>query len=109
MQAKGDLEKVEFIVKNDVLKIEQDKQIVDIKDIKIFGNYDLKSFNLDITKLDALLKYNEISSNIKANASMKNNEIDSLLFEVDLQTSIKKTISELLQKDLQVNTKLNQE
>ena len=107
LQAKGDLEKVEFIVKNDVLKIEQDKQIVDIKDIKLFGNYDLKSFNLDITKLDALLKYNEISSNIKANASMKNNEIDSLLFEVDLQTSIKKTISELLQKDLQVNTKLN--
>ena len=107
LQAKGDLEKVEFILKNDVLKIEQDKQIVDIKDIKLFGNYDLKSFNLDITKLDALLKYNEISSNIKANASMKNNEIDSLLFDVDLQTSIKKSISELLQKDLQVNTKLN--
>ncbi len=107
LQAKGDLEKVEFILKNDVLKIEQDKQIVDIKDIKLFGNYDLKSFNLDITKLDALLKYNEISSNIKANASMKNNEIDSLLFDVDLQTSIKKSISEPLQKDLQVNTKLN--
>ena len=107
VQANGDLEKVEFIVKNDVLKIEQDKQIVDIKDIKIFGNYDLKSFNLDITKLDALLKYNEISSNIKANASMKNNEIDSLLFDVDLQTSIKKSISDPLQKDLQVNTKLN--
>ena len=107
VQANGDLEKVEFIVKNDVLKIEQDKQIVDIKDIKIFGNYDLKSFNLDITKLDALLKYNEISSNIKANASMKNNEIDSLLFDVDLQTSIKKSISEPLQKDLHVNTKLN--
>ena len=107
LQAKGDLEKVEFILKNDVLKIEQDKQIVDIKDIKLFGNYDLKSFNLDITKLDALLKYNEISSNIKANASMKNNEIDSLLFEVDLQTSIKKSISDPLQKDLQVNTKLN--
>ena len=107
LQAKGDLEKVEFILKNDVLKIEQDKQIVDIKDIKLFGNYDLKSFNLDITKLDALLKYNEISSNIKANASMKNNEIDSLLFDVDLQTSIKKSISDPLQKDLQVNTKLN--
>ena len=107
VQANGDLEKVEFIVKNDALKIEQDKQIVDIKDIKIFGNYDLKSFDLDITKLDALLKYNEISSNIKANASMKNNEIDSLLFDVDLQTSIKKSISELLQKDLQVNTKIN--
>ena len=107
LQAKGDLEKVEFILKNDVLKIEQDKQIVDIKDIKLFGNYDLKSFNLDITKLDALLKYNEISSNIKANASMKNNEIDSLLFEVDLQTSIKRSISELLQKNLKVNTKLN--
>ena len=107
VQANGDLEKVEFIVKNDVLKIEQDKQIVDIKDIKLFGNYDLKSFNLDITKLDALLKYNEISSNIKANASMKNNEIDSLLFDVDLQTSIKKSISDPLQKDLQVNTKLN--
>ena len=107
LQAKGDLEKVEFILKNDVLKIEQDKQIVDIKDIKLFGNYDLKSFDLDIIKLDALLKYNEISSNIKANASMKNNEIDSLLFEVDLQTSIKRSISELLQKDLQVNTKLN--
>lgn len=107
VQANGDLEKVEFIVKNDVLKIEQDKQIVDIKDIKLFGNYNLKSFDLDITKLDALLKYNEISSNIKANASMKNNEIDSLLFDVDLQTSIKKSISELLQKDLQVNTKLN--
>ena len=107
LQAKGDLEKVEFILKNDVLKIEQDKQIVDIKDIKLFGNYDLKSFNLDITKLDALLKYNEISSNIKANASMKNNEIDSLLFDVDLQTSIKKSISEPLQKDLHVNTKLN--
>ena len=107
VQANGDLEKVEFIVKNDVLKIEQDKQIVDIKDIKLFGNYDLKSFDLDITKLDALLKYNEISSNIKANASMKNNEIDSLLFDVDLQTSIKKSISEPLQKDLQVNTKLN--
>ena len=61
LQAKGDLEKVEFILKNDVLKIEQDKQIVDIKDIKLFGNYDLKSFDLDITKLDALLKYNEIS------------------------------------------------
>ena len=107
VQANGDLEKVEFIVKNDVLKIEQDKQIVDIKDIKLFGNYDLKSFDLDIIKLDALLKYNEISSNIKANASMKNNEIDSLLFDVDLQTSIKKSISEPLQKDLQVNTKLN--
>ena len=107
VQVNGDLEKVEFIVKNDVLKIEQDKQIVDIKDIKLFGNYDLKSFDLDITKLDALLKYNEISSNIKANASMKNNEIDSLLFDVDLQTSIKKSISELLQKDLKVNTKLN--
>lgn len=107
VQANGDLEKVEFILKNDVLKIEQDKQIVDIKDIKLFGNYDLKSFDLDITKLDALLKYNEISSNIKANASMKNNEIDSLLFDVDLQTSIKKSISEPLQKDLQVNTKLN--
>ncbi len=107
VQANGDLEKVEFIVKNDVLKIEQDKQIVDIKDIKLFGNYNLKSFDLDITKLDALLKYNEISSNIKANASMKNNEIDSLLFDVDLQTSIKKSISDPLQKDLQVNTKLN--
>lgn len=107
LEAKGDLEKIEFIVKNDALKIEQDKQIVDIKDIKLFGNYDLKSFNLDITKLDALLKYNEISSNIKANASMKNNEIDSLLFDVDLQTTIKKSIYESLQKDLKVNTKLN--
>lgn len=107
LEAKGDLEKVEFILKNDALKIEQDKEIVDIKDIKLIGNYDLKSFNLDISQLDALLKYNEISSNIKANASMKNNEIESLLFDVDLQTTIKKSIYESLQKDLKVNTKLN--
>ena len=111
LQAKGDLEKVEFILKNNALKIEQDKQTVDIKDIKLIGNYDLKSFDLAISQLDAFLKYNEISSNIKANASMKNNEIDSLLFEVDLQTSVKKSINELLQEDLQkdlkVNTKLN--
>lgn len=107
LEAKGDLEKVEFILKNDALKIEQDKQIVDIKDIKLIGNYDLKSLNFAITQLVAHLEYNEISSNIKANASMKNNEIDSLLFDVDLQTTIKNSIYKSLEKDLKVNTKLN--
>lgn len=111
LEAKGDLEKVEFVVKNDALKIEQDKQIVDIKDIKLIGNYDLKNLDLAISQLDANLKYNEISSDIKANASMQNHDIDSLIFEVDLQTSVKKSINELLEKDLQkdlkINTKLN--
>lgn len=107
LDAKGDLEKVEFILKNHALKIEQEKNILDIKDIKLIGNYDLKSFNLAISQLDALVKHNEISSKIKANASMKNNQIDSLLFEVNLQTTIKKSINELLEKDLQNDIKLD--
>ncbi|MFA7083763.1 MAG: translocation/assembly module TamB domain-containing protein [Arcobacteraceae bacterium] len=107
LEAKGDLDKVEFVIKNDALKIEQDNQIVDIKDIKLFGNYDLKSLNLAITQLSAHLKYNEISSNIKANVSMQNNNVESLIFDIDVQTTIKKSSYEFLEKDLVLKTKLS--
>lgn len=42
LEANGNLEKVDFVLKNDNLKIEREKQIFDIKDFKLFGSYDLK-------------------------------------------------------------------
>ena len=107
LEANGNLEKVDFVLKNDNLKIEREKQIFDIKDFKLFGSYDLKSSDLNITDLNAILNYDQILSNIKATAYMQNHDIETLNFNIDLQTSIKKEIYKSLKNDLKITSNLN--
>lgn len=104
IQATGDLNKVDFEVENKKFTLKEDNQIIDIENLLINGNYDIKNSNLEISNLSSLVKYEEISSNIIAKASMLNNDIDSLIFDIDLQTTIKKSIYEALQKDLQLKS-----
>ena len=107
LEANGNLEKVDFVLKNDNLKIEREKQIFDIKDFKLFGIYDIKSSDLNITDLNAILNYDQILSNIKATAYMQNHDIETLNFNIDLQTSIKKEIYKSLKNDLKITSNLN--
>ena len=51
LDATGDLEKVSFSIKSDDLKVLNLKENIDIKDIKLIGNYDIKNSNLDISSL----------------------------------------------------------
>ena len=51
LDATGDLEKVSFSIKSDDLIVLNLKENIDIKDIKLIGNYDIKNSNLDISTL----------------------------------------------------------
>ncbi|QKF73953.1 autotransporter translocation and assembly factor TamB [Aliarcobacter faecis] len=106
LQAKGNLEKVDFSINSEQLKVENIEQKFDIKDFKLLGNYDIKNSNLEISSLNSNLKYGEIFSNIEAKAKMLNNDIDSLNFNVDLKTTIKKSIYEALQRDIEIKSNL---
>ena len=105
LEANGDLEKVNFILKNSDLKLEDDKNL-NLKNTVILGNFDINTHFLDIKNLDSNLNYKDINSNIKAKASIENFDIEKLNFNINLQTTIKKSILEGLEKDLELKSNL---
>ena len=104
LDATGDLEKVSFSIKSDDLKILNLKENIEIKDIKLIGNYDIKNSNLDISSLTSNLNYEQIFTKLDAKANLLNNDLDSLKFQVDLNTTIKKSIYKSLDKDLNIKS-----
>ncbi|QKF58596.1 translocation/assembly module TamB domain-containing protein [Aliarcobacter lanthieri] len=100
VEAKGNLEKFDFKINSKELNIENIEQQLNIENINIVGNYDIKDLNLEISSLTSNLKYGEINSNVEAKAKLLNNDLETLTFNIDLQTTIQKTIFEALQKDL---------
>ncbi|PRM94170.1 translocation/assembly module TamB domain-containing protein [Aliarcobacter cryaerophilus] len=100
LDATGDLEKVSFSIKSDDLRVLNLKEKIDIKDIKLIGNYDIKNSNLDISSLTSILKYEQIFTKLDAKANLLNNDLDSLKFQANFYTTIKKSIYKSLDKDL---------
>lgn len=100
LDATGDLEKVSFSIKSDDLKVLNLKEKIDIKDIKLIGNYDIKNSNLDISSLTSILKYEQIFTKLDAKVNLLNNDLDSLKFQANFYTTIKKSIYKSLDKDL---------
>ena len=102
LDATGDLEKVSFSIKSDDLKVLNLKENIDIKDIKLIGNYDIKNSNLDISTLTSNLNYEQIFTKLDAKANLLNNDLDSLKFQANFYTTIKKSIYKSLEKDLNI-------
>lgn len=106
LKANGDLKKIDFKVDTKKLSINLNKPL-ELNNISTSGTYDFSTFNLDINSLNSLLNYNFINSKIDANLSLKNNDINSLIFNSNLNTTINKTIFDKLQKDLKIKSKLS--
>ena len=104
LDATGDLEKVSFSIKSDDLKVLNLKENIDIKDIKLIGNYDIKNSNLDISTLTSNLNYEQIFTKLDAKANLLNNDLDSLKFQANFYTTIKKSIYKSLEKDLNIKS-----
>ena len=104
LDATGDLEKVSFSIKSDDLKVLNLKENIDIKDIKLIGNYDIKNSNLDISSLTSNLNYEQIFTKLDAKANLLNNDLDSLKFQANFYTTIKKSIYKSLEKDLNIKS-----
>src|SRR5574344_1874729 len=104
LDATGDLEKVSFSIKSDDLKVLNLKEKIDIKDIKLIGNYDIKNSNLDISTLTSNLNYKQIFTKLNAKANLLNNDLDSLKFQANFYTTIKKSIYKSLEKDLNIKS-----
>lgn len=104
LDATGDLEKVSFSIKSDDLKVLNLKEKIDIKDIKLIGNYDIKNSNLDISTLTSILNYEQIFTKLDAKANLLNNDLDSLKFQANFYTTIKKSIYKSLEKDLNIKS-----
>ena len=104
LDATGDLEKVSFSIKSDDLKVLNLKENIDIKDIKLIGNYDIKNSNLDISSLTSNLNYEQIFTKLDAKANLLNNDLDSLKFQANFYTIIKKSIYKSLEKDLNIKS-----
>ena len=104
LDATGDLEKVSFSIKSDDLKILNLKENIEIKDIKLIGNYDIKNSNLDISSLTSNLNYEQIFTKLDAKANLLNNDLDSLKFQANFYTTIKKSIYKSLDKDLNIKS-----
>ncbi|MGJ0353095.1 translocation/assembly module TamB [Aliarcobacter cryaerophilus] len=104
LDATGDLEKVNFSIKSDDLKVLNLKEKIDIKDIKLIGNYDIKNSNLDISSLTSNLNYEQIFTKLDAKANLLNNDLDSLKFQANFYTTIKKSIYKSLEKDLNIKS-----
>ncbi|MGE0051629.1 MAG: translocation/assembly module TamB domain-containing protein [Arcobacter sp.] len=106
LEANGNLEKINFQINSEKLTLKANKPI-DLKNINTTGTYDFSTFNLDITNLNAILNYDFINSNIEATLSIKNNDINSLVFNSKLNTLIKKDILKNLQKDLLIKSQIS--
>lgn len=104
LDATGDLEKVSFSIKSDDLKVLNLKENIDIKDIKLIGNYDIKNSNLDISTLTSNLNYEQIFTKLDAKVNLLNNDLDSLKFQANFYTTIKKSIYKSLEKDLNIKS-----
>ena len=104
LDATGDLEKVSFSIKSEDLKVLNLKENIDIKDIKLIGNYDIKNLNLDISTLTSNLHYEQIFTKLDAKANLLNNDLDSLKFQANFYTTIKKSIYKSLEKDLNIKS-----
>ncbi|MGJ0359320.1 translocation/assembly module TamB domain-containing protein [Aliarcobacter cryaerophilus] len=104
LDATGDLEKVSFSIKSDDLKVLNLKENIDIKDIKLIGNYDIKNSNLDISSLTSNLNYEQIFTKLDAKVNLLNNDLDSLKFQANFYTTIKKSIYKSLEKDLNIKS-----
>ncbi|WP_252970889.1 hypothetical protein [Aliarcobacter cryaerophilus] len=104
LDATGDLEKVSFSIKSDDLKVLNLKENIDIKDTKLIGNYDIKNSNLDISTLTSNLNYEQIFIKLDAKANLLNNDLDSLKFQANFYTTIKKSIYKSLEKDLNIKS-----
>ncbi|PRM88578.1 translocation/assembly module TamB domain-containing protein [Aliarcobacter cryaerophilus] len=104
LDATGDLEKVSFSIKSDDLKVLNLKENIDIKDIKLIGNYDIKNANLDISSLTSNLNYEQIFTKLDAKVNLLNNDLDSLKFQANFYTTIKKSIYKSLEKDLNIKS-----
>ena len=104
LDATGDLEKVSFSIKSDDLKVLNLKENIDIKDIKLIGNYDIKNSNLDILSLTSIFNYEQIFTKLDAKANLLNNDLDSLKFQANFYTTIKKSIYKSLEKDLNIKS-----
>ncbi|GAB1464676.1 hypothetical protein MASR2M54_01760 [Aliarcobacter cryaerophilus] len=104
LDATGDLEKVSFSIKSDDLKVLNLKEKIDIKDIKLIGNYDIKNLNLDISTLTSNLHYEQIFTKLDAKANLLNNDLDSLKFQANFYTTIKNSIYKPLEKDLNIKS-----
>ncbi|MCT7465287.1 translocation/assembly module TamB domain-containing protein [Aliarcobacter cryaerophilus] len=104
LDATGDLEKVSFSIKSEDLKVLNLKENIDIKDIKLIGNYDIKNSNLDISTLTSNLNYEQIFTKLDAKANLLNNDLDSLKFQANFYTTIKNSIYKPLEKDLNIKS-----
>ncbi|MFY9084447.1 translocation/assembly module TamB domain-containing protein [Aliarcobacter cryaerophilus] len=104
LDATGDLEKVSFSIKSDDLKVLNLKENIDIKDIKLIGNYDIKNSNLHISTLTSNLNYEQIFTKLDVKANLLNNDLDSLKFQANFYTTIKKSIYKSLEKDLYIKS-----
>ncbi|WP_141046637.1 translocation/assembly module TamB domain-containing protein [Aliarcobacter cryaerophilus] len=104
LDATGDFEKVSFYIKSDDLKVLNLKENIDIKDIKLIGNYDIKNSNLDISTLTSNLNYEQIFTKLDAKANLLNNDLDSLKFQANFYTTIKNSIYKPLEKDLNIKS-----
>ncbi|PRM90151.1 hypothetical protein CJ671_04040 [Aliarcobacter cryaerophilus] len=104
LDATGDLEKVSFSIKSDDLRVLNLKENIDIKDIKLIGNYDIKNSNLHISTLTSNLNYEQIFTKLDVKANLLNNDLDSLKFQANFYTTIKKSIYKSLEKDLYIKS-----
>lgn len=102
---KGNFKLLDLVLKNDTLKIEDEKELK-ISDTILKATLDIEKQNLDISSLKSNINYQEISSKLEAKASLEEFDIEKFSFEANLNSSIKKSILNELEKNLEIKSKL---
>ncbi len=106
LDLEGNFRKIDFILKNENLKIKEDENLK-VKNTILEGFFDIEKQNLDIFSLKSEINYKQIASILNAKINLKNLDINSINFEANLQTEIQKTIWENINKDIFINSNIS--
>lgn len=78
-----------------------------VKNLFAFGEFKLNPKELQIKNLQTTINHDFINSYLFADFTIQNFDINSLIFNLESNTTLNKTIYKNLQKDVQIKTTLN--
>lgn len=78
-----------------------------VENLLASGEFKLNSKEIQIKNLQSNIKHDFVNSNIIANLTMQDFDINSLIFNLEADTNLDKSIYKAFQKDIQIKTTLS--
>ncbi|MGI6723805.1 MAG: translocation/assembly module TamB domain-containing protein [Arcobacteraceae bacterium] len=104
---KGDTKELDFALFLPTIDIKYQDFLLNIKEIKTDGIYNISNSFLDIKNFSSKLTYDKITTFLNANFQVKDHDINSIKYSILSDTIIDKSLIKELEKDLKVTLTLN--